>query len=143
MKGLRRFSARPWTEADDNILRALAMIGLSARWIGVQMNRTGAAVRSRIRRLKITLIISDRWPDRASRAPPPAKLSKPPATRWTSSEDDKMLDDGRWKDGRRDRSRAQSHMSRNLFAIAAALQKKREGSRLVELGLKEKNNHGK
>jgi hypothetical protein len=66
MKELRRFSARLWTEADDNMLRALAMTGLSARCIGVQMSRTGAAVRSRIRRLKITLIKSDRRPDRAS-----------------------------------------------------------------------------
>jgi hypothetical protein len=62
MKELSRFSARLWTEADDNMLRALAMTGLSARWIGVQMNRTGAAVRSRMRRKKISLIKSDRRP---------------------------------------------------------------------------------
>jgi hypothetical protein len=69
MKEPSQFSTRLWTEADDNMLRALVMTGLSARWIGVQMNRTGAAVRSRIRRLKITLIKSDRSPDRASRSP--------------------------------------------------------------------------
>jgi hypothetical protein len=98
MKGLRRFSARLWTETDDCTLRALAMTGVSARWIGVQMNRTGAAVRSRIRRLKITLIISDRRPDRASRSPSVGEplprqneRSKPSAARrWTSSEDNKL-----------------------------------------------------
>jgi hypothetical protein len=62
MKELSRFSARLWTEGDDNMLRALPMTGLSARWIGVQMNRTGAAVRSRMRRKKISLIKSDRRP---------------------------------------------------------------------------------
>jgi IS30 family transposase len=92
MKEPRQFSTRLWTEADDNMLRALAMTGLSARWIGVQMNRTGAAVRSRIRRLKITLMKSDRRPDRASRGPSPQKRSKPPARRWTLGEDDKLLD---------------------------------------------------
>jgi hypothetical protein len=60
MKELRRFSARLWMEADDNKLRTLAITGMSARSIGVQMNRTVAAVRSRIGRLKITLIKSDR-----------------------------------------------------------------------------------
>jgi hypothetical protein len=59
MKGLR-FSARLWTEAEDDKLRALALTGASARFIGVQMHRTVAAVRSRIGRLKITLIKSDR-----------------------------------------------------------------------------------
>jgi hypothetical protein len=68
MKELRRFSVRLWTEADDNTLRALAMFGMSARSIGGQMNRTGAAVRSRMRRKKISLIKSDRHPDRASAA---------------------------------------------------------------------------
>jgi hypothetical protein len=52
MKELRRVSARLWTEADDDKLRALALTGASAR--------TVAAVRSRICRLKITLIKSDR-----------------------------------------------------------------------------------
>lgn len=48
----RRFSARPWTQTDDNKLRALALTGASSRLIGVQMNRTETAVRSRAGRLK-------------------------------------------------------------------------------------------
>jgi hypothetical protein len=54
MRDLRRFSARPWTQADDK-LRALAVAGASSRAIGVQMNRTEAAVRSRAARLKVIL----------------------------------------------------------------------------------------
>jgi hypothetical protein len=55
MKELRRFSTRPWTEADDDKLRAFALAGVSSRLIGVQMNRTDTAVRSRAGRLNITL----------------------------------------------------------------------------------------
>jgi hypothetical protein len=55
MKELRRFSARLWTEADDDKLRALALTGASSRSIGVQMDRTETAVRSRAGRLNITL----------------------------------------------------------------------------------------
>jgi hypothetical protein len=55
VKELRRFSARPWTQADDDNLRALALTGASSRSIGVRMNRTEAAVRSRAGRLKIIL----------------------------------------------------------------------------------------
>ena len=54
MMDLRRFSARPWTQADDDKLRALAVAGASSRAIGVQMNRTEAAVRSRAARLKVS-----------------------------------------------------------------------------------------
>jgi MOSC domain-containing protein YiiM len=46
-----RFSARPWTHGDDDKLRKLAIAGASSRAIGVQMDRTEAAVRSRARRL--------------------------------------------------------------------------------------------
>jgi IS30 family transposase len=145
MKGLRRFSARLWTETDDCTLRALAMTGVSARWIGVQMNRTGAAVRSRIRRLKITLIMSDRRPDRASRSPsvgeplPRQKRSKPPARRWTSSEDDKLRD---MMDVGRTAEEIAVELNRTYPAIYSRLQrlyrKRAREARLVELGLKAK-----
>lgn len=55
VKELRRFSTRPWTEAEDGKLRALALSGATSRSIGAQMNRTEAAVRSRANRLKIFL----------------------------------------------------------------------------------------
>jgi hypothetical protein len=147
MKGLRRFSARLWTEADDCTLRALALTGVSARWIGVQMNRTGAAVRSRIRRLKITLIISDRRPDRASRSPSVGEplprqneRSKPPAARrWTFSEDDKMRD---MMDIGRTADEIAVELNRTYPAIYSRLQrlyrKRAREARLVELGLKAK-----
>jgi hypothetical protein len=35
MKELRRFSARPWTQAEDDQLRSLAIAGASSRAIGV------------------------------------------------------------------------------------------------------------
>ena len=60
MKELRRFSARPWTEADDDKLRALALTGASSRAIGMQMDRTEVAVRSRASRLKIIVEKSKR-----------------------------------------------------------------------------------
>ena len=53
MKELRRFSARPWSHSDDDKLRALANAGARSRAIGMQMDRTEAAVRSRAARLKI------------------------------------------------------------------------------------------
>jgi hypothetical protein len=50
-----RFAARPWTPADDEILRSLALNGVDPREIGRQLNRTGVAVRSRAGRLNIPL----------------------------------------------------------------------------------------
>ena len=50
-----RFATRPWTPADDEILRSLALRGVDARAIGSQLNRTAVAVRSRARRLNILL----------------------------------------------------------------------------------------
>jgi IS30 family transposase len=140
MKELRRFSARLWTEADDNTLRALAMFGMSARSIGGQMNRTGAAVRSRIRRLKITLIKSGPRANRTSRSPSVGqKRSKPRARRWTSSDDDKlrdMLDVGRSAD------EIAVELNRTHTAIYSRLQrlyrKRAREARLVELRLKVK-----
>ncbi len=67
MKELRRFSARPWTEADDAKLRTLALTGASSRSIGVQMNCTETAVRSRARRLKY-------YPEKIHTAPPTVGL---------------------------------------------------------------------
>ena len=62
MKELRRFSARAWTQADDDKLRVLAVAGASSGSIGVQLNRTEIAVRSRAAPLKIML----RKPKKAS-----------------------------------------------------------------------------
>jgi hypothetical protein len=55
MKETGRFATRPWTPADDEILRSLAHRGVHARVIGSQLNRTAVAVRSRARRLNILL----------------------------------------------------------------------------------------
>jgi hypothetical protein len=55
MKERRRFSARPWTQAEDDELRVLANAGASSRAIGMKMNRTEIAVRSRASRLNIIL----------------------------------------------------------------------------------------
>ena len=45
----------PWTQADDDKLRRLALTGLSSRAIGIRMNRTETAVRSRARQLQVIL----------------------------------------------------------------------------------------
>jgi hypothetical protein len=50
-----RFTARPWTPADDEILRSLALDGVDVRVIGSELNRTAIAVRSRARRLNMLL----------------------------------------------------------------------------------------
>jgi hypothetical protein len=143
MKEPRQFSTRLWTEGDDIMLRALVMTGLSARWIGVHMNRTGAAVRSRIRRLKITVKKSDRRPDQASRSPSVGeslpKRSKPEAKRWTSSEDDKLFD---MMDVGRTADEIAVDLNRTYPAIYSRLQrlygKRAREARLAELGLKAK-----
>jgi hypothetical protein len=48
-------ASRPWTHADDDKLRRLALTGLSSRAIGIRMNRTETAVRSRARQLQVIL----------------------------------------------------------------------------------------
>ena len=47
--------SRPWTQADDDKLRRLALTGLSSRAIGIRMNRTETAVHSRARQMQIIL----------------------------------------------------------------------------------------
>jgi hypothetical protein len=49
------FDSRPWTQADDDKLRRLALTGLSVRAIGIRMRRTETAVRSRARQLQVIL----------------------------------------------------------------------------------------
>ena len=49
------FATRPWTQTDDDKLRKLALTGLSSRAIGIRMNRTETAVRSRAKQLQVIL----------------------------------------------------------------------------------------
>jgi hypothetical protein len=49
------FASRPWTHADDDKLRRLALAGFSVRAIGIRLGRTETAVCSRARRLKVIL----------------------------------------------------------------------------------------
>jgi hypothetical protein len=49
------FASRPWTQAEDDKLQRLALTGLSSRAIGIQMNRTETAVRSRARQMQVIL----------------------------------------------------------------------------------------
>jgi hypothetical protein len=41
------FASRPWTQADDDNLRRLALTGFSSTAIGIRMNRTETAVHLR------------------------------------------------------------------------------------------------
>jgi hypothetical protein len=45
--------SQPWTQADDDNLRRLALNGLSSSAIGIRMNRTETAVRSRAKQLQV------------------------------------------------------------------------------------------
>ena len=44
-----------WTSADDDRLRELVVEGMDARKLGVELNRTATAVRSRALRLNLTI----------------------------------------------------------------------------------------
>jgi hypothetical protein len=50
-----RFATRPWTPADDEILRSMVLRGVATQVIGSQLDRTAVAVRSRARRLNILI----------------------------------------------------------------------------------------
>jgi hypothetical protein len=49
------WSIKNWTSADDERLRELAVEGMDARKLGVELNRTATAVRSRACRLNLTI----------------------------------------------------------------------------------------
>jgi hypothetical protein len=49
------FASRPWTQADDDKLRRLALAGLSSTAIGIRMDRTETVVRSRAKQLQVIL----------------------------------------------------------------------------------------
>ena len=49
------FASRPWTQADDDTLRCLALKGRSSTAIGIRMNRTETAVRSRAIQMQVIL----------------------------------------------------------------------------------------
>jgi hypothetical protein len=50
---LRGRSAKDWTAADDERLRELLVKGMSAREIGIELNFTAVAVRTRAFRLNL------------------------------------------------------------------------------------------
>jgi len=77
-----RFAARPWTPADDEVLRSLALKGVDARGIGNRLNRTPDAVRSRARRLNILI--------RKHRGRAEDKEAMGKRSTWTSKDDDQL-----------------------------------------------------
>jgi hypothetical protein len=54
-KCVPRPAGRPWSVADDELLRRLAPKGASARLIGMQLDRTASAVRSGAAKLNLCL----------------------------------------------------------------------------------------
>ena len=50
-----RWSVKNWTSADDKRLRELVVEGMDVRKLGVELNRTATAVRSRAFRLNLTI----------------------------------------------------------------------------------------
>ena len=50
-----RFSAKPWTPAEEEHLRAMIMSGMSVKDIAIEHQRSVAAVRSRSEQLGISL----------------------------------------------------------------------------------------
>jgi hypothetical protein len=55
MKEPARHASLPWTQAEDDNLRKLALAGAISGEIGHQLNRTKSSVQSRARRLNIIL----------------------------------------------------------------------------------------
>src|ERR1700686_1481044 len=55
LKEPARHASLPWTQAEDDNLRKLALAGASSGEIGHQLNRTISSARSRARRLNIIL----------------------------------------------------------------------------------------
>jgi len=51
----QELATRPWSEADDERLRSLALKRMDAKVIGMQMNRAPASVRRRASWLNIIL----------------------------------------------------------------------------------------
>jgi hypothetical protein len=49
------FASRPWTQADDDKLRRLALTGFSSTAIGIRMGRTETVVRSRAKQPQVIL----------------------------------------------------------------------------------------
>jgi hypothetical protein len=47
------FATRPWTQADDDKLRRLALTELSSTAIGIRMNRTKTAVQVILRKIRL------------------------------------------------------------------------------------------
>ena len=111
-----RFAARPWTPADDEVLRSLALNGVDARGIGNRLNRTADAVRSRARRLNILI--------RKHRGSAEDKEAMGKRSTWTSKDDDQL--------------RALAASGENSAAIAVRLNRTAAGvrKRAMDLGIK-------
>jgi len=111
-----RFAARPWTPADDEVLRSLALNGVDARGIGNRLNRTADAVRSRAKRLNILI--------RKHRGSAEDKEAMGKRSTWTSKDDDQL--------------RALAASGENSPAIAARLNRTAAGvrKRAIALGIK-------
>ena len=84
MSGVR---ARPWTSHEDIVLQRLATAGKYAAAIAAEMNRSESAIRSRAKKLNITLA---RAQGRAEGEE--MSLSTPARRQWTADEK-KRLDD--------------------------------------------------
>jgi hypothetical protein len=54
-KKASRHLALPWTQAEDDELRALALTDASPRDIAIQLNRSEIAIRSRANKLHVLL----------------------------------------------------------------------------------------
>jgi hypothetical protein len=55
MLGKMKQSPRPWLPADDDMLRSLAMLGLSEGEIAAKVDRNKSSVRSRAAKIKIAI----------------------------------------------------------------------------------------
>jgi hypothetical protein len=111
-----RFAARPWTPADDEVLRSLALNGVDARGIGNRLNRTAHAVRSRAKRLNILI--------RKHQGSAEDKEAMGKRSTWTSKDDDQL--------------RALAASGENSPAIAVRLNRTAAGvrKRAMALGIK-------
>jgi len=125
--------ARPWTSHEDIVLQRLATAGKYAAAIAAEMNRSESAIRSRAKKLNITLA---RAQGRAEGEE--MSLSTPARRQWTADEK-KKLDD--LLEAGKTAPEIAATLQRTPTSIYAQLQRldiKKASRRLVELGLKVK-----
>jgi hypothetical protein len=84
------FATRPWTQAEDDTLRRLALTGLSSTAIGIRMNLTETDVRLRARQMQV--ILRKIRPRQLRWAEGEGQMKSTPRRPWTPKGDKELRD---------------------------------------------------